>query len=165
MELNLSQGKFIPRKIYSNLGGFIFILSSDGIFKIKESLLSGNFVFGADRIEYAGQVKGSTTAHAFVLMNYINNLEFYELFAYEMIQTFQFQEFSGINYFPKPLIDKWRAKSKFYNGFCNWVYSDLNYEAMLINYFIIQGGHEKNYSSNFLENEAEFLSVGRPAGK
>lgn len=128
-------------------------------------MLSGNFVFGADRIEYAGQVTGSTTAHAYVLMNYINNLEFYELFAYEMLHTFQFQEFSGINYFPKPLIDKWRAKSKFYNGFCNWVYSDLNYEAMLINYFLIQGGHEKNYNTNFLENEAEFLSVGRPAGK
>jgi hypothetical protein len=104
---------------------------------------------------------GYTLGNSFVYRSSFNTRFQYYTFGHEMIHTFQFQEFSGVNYFFKPFTDKWEIRSANYRKITKWVNLDLNYEAMLFNYFVIQGGSNgKNYCHNFLENEAEFLTTG-----
>lgn len=153
---------FIPRLMPSALGGMIFI-AFHGELDLNTTLRSGTFTFRTPHINYAGHLVGSTTSNGFLLVDTLTSSKtFYEIFAHEMIHTFQFQEFSGVNYFMKPVTDKWKSKYPLFKKVNRWIYWDLNYELMLTNYFIIQGGYgSRTYCRNFLENEAEVLSTGR----
>jgi len=154
----------IPRFMPSTFGGMLFI-AMHGRLDLKTTLRSGTVTFRTRRISYAPNLVGSTTTNGFLFSDTLTSgTIFYDTYAHEMVHTFQFQEFSGINYFFKPLTDKWEANSPGFKKLHKWVYGDLNYEAMLLNYFIIQGGYRgRIYCHNFLENEAEFLTTGRSA--
>lgn len=164
-ELNTSPAGFTPRMMPSMLGGIILILANNSVFKFNESLRSGTLVFSAHKINYAPELTGSTPSNAFIITNNLNSYNYYELFGHEMIHTFHFQELSGINYFAKPLSDKWKKNSSRFSKLSKWIYADINYELMLLNYFLINGGHQQHYNSNFLENEAEYLSTEKSASK
>lgn len=157
---------FTPRFMPSAFGGIVFMAvngSLDGITSLK----SGTLTFRADKVNYATHLSASTASNGFLFINSLNQGHvFYDTYAHEMIHAFQFQEFSGINYFFKPLTDKWKIKSPRFEKLNRWIYGDLNFEAMLYNYFLIQKGYEDSptaYCDNYLENEAEFLSVRRSA--
>ena len=164
LEFKTGPFNFTPRIMPSALGGIIF-LASNSKFNVSETIRSGTFTFYTSVINYAPQLVASTPTNGIVHVTSLRGPIFYETYAHEMIHTFQFQEFSGVNYFFKPVSDKWKIKSNSFRKLSKWVYLDINYELMGANYFLIQGGYKKNYCNNFLENEAEFLSTGRPACK
>ncbi len=160
IELQTKHLKLRP-KIMASTFGATMILAVYGNFDYKTSLSSGVPVFRTKQIRYAPKLVGSTVTNGFLLNDSLHHSTlFYDVFAHEMIHTFQFSDFSGINYFFNPLKNKWNEKAPWYRKTNKWVYGDLNYELFLINYFLIQGGSgDKHYCNNFLENEAEYLST------
>jgi hypothetical protein len=159
---------FTPRFMPSAFGGIVF-MATNGTFDSHTSFKSGTLTFRADKVNYASHLSASTASNGFLFVNSLTQGHlFYDIYAHEMIHAFQFQEFSGINYFFKPLTEKWKLKSPRFEKASRWIYGDVNFEAMLFNYFIIQKGYMNNpatYCGNYLENEAEFLSVRRSACK
>ncbi len=156
----------LPRLMPSALGGIIF-MGYFGKFDLPTSLRSGTLTFRTDRIQYASHLVASTASNGFLFNDSLKSGSvFYDTYAHEMVHAFQFQEFSGCNNFFIPITDKWKSKSPAYKKWSKWIYGDVNYELMLFNYFIIQRGYKNNqstYCRNYLENEAEFLSVKRSA--
>ncbi len=157
---------FTPRFMPSAFGGIVF-MAANGTIDGATSLKSGTLTFRADQVNYASHLSASTASNGFLFINSLNQGHvFYDTYAHEMIHAFQFQEFSGINYFFKPLTERWKIKSPRFENLSRWIYGDVNFEVMLYNYFIIQKGYIDSptaYCDNYLENEAEFLSVRRSA--
>lgn len=164
LEFRTAARKLQPRLLPSSLAGILF-MARNGRLDLLTTLQSGTFTYRTGRIGYSPTLVGSTASNGFLLNDTLTRgLNYYDVYAHEMIHTFQFQDFSGVNYFFKPLTASWEATSKEFKSSHKWVYGDLNYEIMLLNYFIInKGSRGANYCHNFLENEAEFLSTGRPA--
>lgn len=167
MEVDISGPiSFTPRFMPSAFGGIVF-MAVNGEFDAATTLKSGTLTFRADRVNYASNLSASTASNGFLFINTLNKgHKFYDTYAHEMIHAFQFQEFSGINYFFNPLTNKWKQKSPRFKNTSRWFYGDVNFEALLVNYFIIQEGYDarpRSYCNNFLENEAEFLSIKRGA--
>jgi hypothetical protein len=159
-----SSGKVQPRIMPSNLGGTV-LLALNGEVDPITSLRSGTLTFRTEKIRYAPYLSGSTTGNCFILHDSLKGRPFYRIYPHEMIHTYQFQDFSGVNSFFNPLSDKWKKNKPAFNSLSKWVYLDLNYELFLLDYFILQGGVHKGYKTNFLENEAEYLSVGLSANR
>lgn len=157
---------FTPRFMPSAFGGIVF-MGVNGEFDGATTLKSGTLTFRADQVNYASNLSASTASNGFLFINTLNKgHKFYDTYAHEMVHAFQFQEFSGINYFFNPFTNKWKDKSTRFKNTSRWFYGDVNFEAMLINYFIIHKGYDDSpdaYCDNFLENEAEFLSMKRSA--
>lgn len=153
-----------PRIMPSAFCGTVFLMFN-GKFDLNTTLKSGTPVFRTQQIAYSPRFLASTPTNGFLFRDSLRSSQtFYEVFAHEMVHAFQFMDYNGSNYFFKPLTDKWKNNSPWFNKWSKWIYGDLNYEVMAINYFLIQKGHKKvDYCSNFLENEAETLSTGRPA--
>lgn len=164
LELETSKLRFRPRVMASTFIGTVF-LATQGRFDARTSLASGTPTFRTKSISYAPKLNGSTLTNGFLLNDTLRgNLFFYDIYAHEMIHTFQFRELAGINQFFNPLKTKWKERSGWYAKLSPWIYGDLNYELYGINYFFINGGPEgKHYCRNFLENEAEYLSTERSA--
>ncbi len=154
-----------PRFMPSTFGGIVFMAVNSNRFDLNTSLRSGSVTFRTNRIRYAPTLMASTSSNGFLFVDTLNNSQhFYDTYAHEMVHAFQFQEFSGVNNYFIPLSDKWKTNSTTFRKISKWIYFDLNYELMLGNYFIVQGGFRGQlYCRNYLENEAEFLSVGRSA--
>jgi hypothetical protein len=167
IRLEFKTGPFTltPRFMPSTFGGLLFMTLNSTSFDYKTSLRSGTFTFYTDKIRYEPRLVGSTASNGFLFTDTLHSGKiFYDVYAHEMIHAFQFQEFSGINHFFDPLSNKLQEKYPFYKKLNKWIYIDASYEAMLVNYFIInQGPKGKLYCRNYLENEAEFLSVRRCA--
>lgn len=165
VEYDVEQGSVLPRFMPSMFGGYVFILAHGGRFDALTSLRSGALTFRAREISYSPNLVASTTTNGFLFVNSLRSGPvFYETYAHEMVHSFQFQEFSGVNYFFKPLTDKWKERSPAFAKISRYVYGDLNYEMMLLNYFVAQRGYKgQHYCHNLLENEAEFLTTGRSA--
>lgn len=163
-EFNAERKLFTPRFMPSSFGGILF-MAFNGRVDGKTSLKSGTLTFRTKEIAYSPTLVGSTASNGFLLNDTLRRgMVYYDVYAHEMNHAFQFQDFSGINYFFNPLSTKWKEKYAWFRKSSKWIYGDLNYEAMLINYFIINRGSRGNfYCHNYLENEAEFLSVGRKA--
>ena len=157
---------FTPRFMPSAFGGIVF-MAVNGEFDGITTLKSGTLTFRADHVNYASNLSASTASNGFLFINTLNKGQlFYNTYAHEMVHAFQFQEFSGTNYFFNPVTDRWKNKSPRFKNTSRWFYGDLNFETMLLNYFIIQKGYKNDpdsYCKNYLENEAEFLSVHRCA--
>lgn len=164
LELETTRLKFRPRVMASTFIGTVF-LATQGRFDARTSLASGTPTFRTRSISYAPKLNGSTITNGFLLNDTLRtNLFFYDIYAHEMVHTFQFRELAGINQFFNPLKTKWQERSTWYAKLSPWIYGDLNYELYGINYFFINGGPEgKHYCRNFLENEAEYLSTERNA--
>lgn len=163
LEYDVDNRKFQPRIMPSSLGATLF-LASNGRLDLKTTFASGTLTFRTRRISYQPTLVGSTVTNAFLLSDtLVKGRTFHDLFAHEMIHSFQFAEYSGANHFFKPFTDKWETNSTIFKNVHRWVYGDLNHELMLLNYFIFQGGARRNYCKNFLENEAEILTIGRIA--
>ncbi len=163
LEFDCEAKRFHPRVMPSAFSATVF-LAANGHFDLRTSLRSGTPTFRTRTISYQPALVGSTVTNAFLLSDTLTmGRIFYDTYAHELIHSFQFGEFSGFNQFFKPLTDKWELKSGAFKKIHYWVYGDLNHELMLFNYFIIEGGSRRNYCKNFLENEAEFLTVGRGA--
>ncbi|HEY1038895.1 MAG TPA: hypothetical protein VGF30_05785 [Bacteroidia bacterium] len=152
-----------PRFMPSTFGGTVF-MAIHGKLDAKTSLRSGTLTFRTPSIRYSPNFVASTPTNGILFTDTLRaGSTFYYVYGHEMIHTFQFQEFSACNYFLKPVTNKWENNPKF-KKLHKWIYGDLNYEVMLVNYFIIQKGHKRiDYCKNFLENEAESLSTNRPA--
>lgn len=148
----------------SSFVGILFI-SFHGEFDFRTTLMSGTYTFRTGRINYADRLTGSTTSNGFILTDTLTRSKsFHDIYAHEMIHTFQFQHFSGVNYFFDPFKERMSKKYPLFAKISKLVYFDLNYQAMLLNYFLIEGGYSpKRYCGNYLENEAEYLSVRRTA--
>lgn len=127
------------------------------------SLRSGTFIFKTKQIRYAPYLVGSTTGNHFVLVDTLGTGKFFhEIFAHETIHAFQFLEFSGLNSWVTRPVTKWKETYPLIRKTGKYIHGDINYFAMLFNYFLIQGGYSRTYyCRNFLENEAELLSTGR----
>lgn len=164
LEFNTVSRTFTPRIMPSTFGAVVF-MAVNGKVDGRTSLKSGTLTFRTKEIAYSPTLVGSTTGNGFLLNDTLNRtMQFHDIYAHEMNHAFQFQDLSGINYFFNPLTTKWENKYPGFKKISKWIYGDLNYEAMLINYFLVnRGSRGKFYCHNFLENEAEFLSVGRCA--
>ncbi|MCD6066244.1 MAG: hypothetical protein K0S33_1070 [Bacteroidetes bacterium] len=164
LEFHTKDMSLTPRIMPSMLVSTAF-MAVYGKMDLKRSLQSGTATFFTKGIPYSDYFVASTPSNGFMFVDTLRNGQiFYNTFAHEMIHTFQFQEFSGCNYFFKKRTDKWEEKSPRFRKLHKYIYGDLNYEIMVINYFLIHKGTEPiDYCSNFLENEAESLSTGRSA--
>ena len=163
LEYDCEERHFQPMGMPLSLSATRF-LAANGSLDVKTTMSSGTLTFRTRRISYQPKLVGSTVTNAFLLSDTLTKGRvFYDTYAHEMIHSFQFSEFSGVNHFFKPFIKKWETNSPTFKKAHRWVYGDLNHEMMLLNYFVIQGGARRNYCKNFLENEAEFLTVGRGA--
>ncbi len=164
LELDAKKRKFKPRVMASTFAATV-LLATQGKFDVKTSLASGTPVFRTKEIKYAPTLVASTVTNGILMDDTLRgNSLFFDTYAHEMVHTFQFREFAGINYFFKPLTAKWKEKATWYAKLSPWIYGDLNYELFTLNYFVIQGGSKGNkYCHNFLENEAEYLSTERKA--
>jgi len=165
LEYKTKDNSFIPRFMPSTFGGLLFMAYHSTSFDYKASLRSGTFTFYTDKIRYEPRLVGSTASNGFLFTDTLNSGKiFYDTYAHEMVHAFQFHEFSGINHFFDRPSAKLQQKYPLYKKLSKWIYIDASYEAMLVNYFIInQGPKGKLYCRNYLENEAEFLSVKRCA--
>jgi hypothetical protein len=162
-EFDCETQKIQPKVMPSALGATLF-LAVQGRFDLETSLRSGTPTFRTQKISYQPALIGSTVTSAILLSDtIIRGRAYVDLYAHEMVHNFQFEEFSGVNHFFKPFTTRWETASPVFKKIHPWVYGDVNHELMLFNYFIIQGGSKQNYCNNFLENEAEFLTVGRGA--
>lgn len=164
LEYRADKNTFLPRFMPSSFITTVF-MSIYGHPDLVTSLKAGTLTFRTKEIAYSPTLIGSTAGNGFLLNDTLRHgLLFYDVYAHEMNHSFQFQEFSGVNYFFQPLTTRWGSKSPAFKKLNKWIYGDLNYELMLINYFLInKGSRSSGYCHNFLENEAEFLSVGRKA--
>jgi hypothetical protein len=161
LEYNCEERQVLTRLKVSSFAAFLFT-ACHGRLDARTSLQSGTITFITRKIIYAPYLVGSTTGNNFLLVDTLRTRFFYEIYAHEMVHTFQFQEYSACNYYFDPWQEKLRQRSATFKKFSKWVYSDLNYEIMLGNYFLVQGGiRRRNYCTNFLENEAEVLTTGR----
>ena len=166
-ELETENGASLtPKFMPSAFGGIVF-MAVNGEFDGNTTLKSGTLTFRADQVNYVSNLSAFTASNGFIFINTLNKGHvFYDTYAHEMVHAFQFQEFSGVNYFFNPITDKWKNKSTRFKNTSRWFYGDVNFEMMLINYFLVHKGYEDSpdaYCENFLEKEAEFLSVGRDA--
>jgi hypothetical protein len=162
-EYNFAEKKFQPKLMPSAFGATLFIAINSKL-DLKTSLSSGTLTLRTSQISYQPGLTGSTVTNAILFNDTLTTGRvYYDIYAHEMVHSFQFSEFSGVNHFFKPFTNKWETNSTLYRKVHRWTYGDLNHEMMLLNYFIIQGGSRGNYCRNFLENEAEFLTVGRGA--
>lgn len=157
---------FTPRFMPSTFGGIVF-MAINSKFDYKTTLQSGTVTFRTDQFWYTSHLVASTASNGFLFIDTLKTGKvFYNTYAHEMVHAFQFQEFSGCNNFLNPLTSKWKANSPLFKKAHKWIYGDVNFELMIFNYFFIQRGYKNNaryYCGNYLENEAEFLSVGRRA--
>jgi hypothetical protein len=161
LEYNYEQRRLLPRLKVSSFAAFLFT-AYHGRLDARTSLRSGTVTFRTSKIVYAPYLVGSTTGNNFLLVDTLRTRFFYEIYAHEMVHTFQFQEYSACNYYFDPWKEKLNERSPVFKEFGKWVYGDLNYELMLGNYFLVQGGiRRRGYCDNFLENEAEVLTTGR----
>lgn len=156
---------FTPRFMPSTFGGIVFMAANSQSFDVSTSLRSGSLTFRTDRIRYAPTLMASTASNGFLFVDTLRaGPNFYSTYAHEMVHAFQFQEFSGVNTWFNPVAQKWKTNSTRFTQLSKWIYFDFNYELMLGNYFLIQGGYRgQSYCRNYLENEAEFLSAGKSA--
>jgi hypothetical protein len=163
-EFHAKEMSLQPKLMPSVFAGTVFA-ATQGKFDLNTTIKSGIPTFRTKEVSYAPQFTASTVTNGIVFSDSLRTGSlFFEIYAHEVIHTFQFQEFSGANYFLKPVTDHWKDKYPWFKKMSKWVYGDLNYEIMGINYFLIQKSHYPNdYCHNFLENEAETLSTGRPA--
>ncbi|HLP13908.1 MAG TPA: hypothetical protein VK177_18395 [Flavobacteriales bacterium] len=166
LEYQAVKARIQPRIMPSVFLGTLF-LGAHGKFDIRTSFFYGTPVFRTPSIHYAQNLYASTPTNGFLMVDTLTDKNlFSKIYAHEMIHAFQFQDFSGVNYFFQPITNKWKLKSTRFAKWSKWIYGDLNYEIMVVNYFFIQKGHKHlNYCENFLENEAETLSTGQPACK
>lgn len=163
LEYDAEVHHFQPKLKVSSFGATLF-LAIQGKWDMATSLKSGTPTFRTREISYQPKLVASTVTTGFLLTDtLLSGTIYYDTYAHEMVHSFQFVEFSGVNHFFKPITSKWETKSPVFKNIHQWLYGDLNYELMLFNYFIVQGGSRQNYCNNFLENEAEALTVGRPA--
>lgn len=164
IEFNAQNKTVLPR-IMPSMFVSTAVMACSSKLSIKRTLQSGTATFFTDGISYAPSFVASTPTNGFMFLNALSSGQgFYNVYAHEMIHTFQFQEASGINYFFKPMTDRWEQKSPRFKKLHKWIYGDLNYEIFVINYmFINRGFWRSDYCHNFLENEAESLSTNRPA--
>ncbi len=159
LEFNTGPFSVTPRFMPSAFGGVVF-LAVNGKLNVSESIHSGTLTFTTPSIRYAPTLTASTPTNGIIHKSSLTGSTYYWTYGHEIIHTFQFQEFSGINYYFKQQRDRKKLQSNSFNEWSKWIYLDLNYEAMLANYFLIQGGYQQNYHYNFLEIEAEILSTG-----
>ncbi|MBA3681093.1 MAG: hypothetical protein H0W73_07985 [Bacteroidetes bacterium] len=165
LEYKAKENSLIPRFMPSTFGGMLFMTLNSTSFDYRASLRSGTFTFYTDKIRYEPRLVGSTASNGFLFTDTLTSGKiFYDTYAHEMVHAFQFHEFSGVNHFFDPLYNTISNKHPKFKKISKWVYIDASYEAMLINYFIVnQGPKGKLYCRNYLENEAEFLSVRKHA--
>lgn len=128
----------MPRFMPSTFGGIAF-MAANGNFDYRTTLRSGTLTFRTDNFWFAPKLIASTLSNGFLITDNVkSNKLFYSTYAHEMVHVFQFQELSGCNNFFNPLSDKWKMKSPTFKKISKWVYADINYELMLVNYLIIQ---------------------------
>lgn len=164
LEFHANDFTLQPKLMPSIFAGTVFA-AAHGKFDFGTTLKSGIPTFRTKGVTYAPQFTASTVTNGILFSDSLRTgTLFFEIYAHEVIHTFQFQEFSGANYFLKPVSDHWKEKYPWFKKTSRWIYGDLNYEIMGINYFLIQKSHyPTDYCHNFLENEAETLSTGRPS--
>jgi hypothetical protein len=162
LDLYTDSWRVMPRVMPSQFGATIF-MAVFGRLDATTSLCSGTMTFRNREIGYAPYLMGSTPGNMFILVDSLyKGLLYHEIYAHEMVHAFQWLELSGFNNFFGPTKTTWESNWPKMKKWNKWVHGDLNYELMLVNYFIIQGGYRRIlYCRHFLENEAEVLSVGR----
>jgi hypothetical protein len=164
MEYSVTDGSFSPKVMPSFLAGYL-ISATLGVPDLRNSLKSGTFYFRTHKIPVPGLLTAVNFGNSILVLDSMNTGRYFHLVsAHELVHSFQFQEWSGVNSFFIPASSSLRARSPLFAKAAPWIYFDLNYELMLVNYFLVnQGFRDHGYCNNFLENEAEFLSTRRSA--
>lgn len=152
-ELN-TKNKF---KISYRIMPFAFVSTIYGFMKgkidINKSLKMGTFVFFTNKIS-SENPEGIAFANSILLLNRKNRtLSKKHILSHELLHTYQYESFSGLNAFLNKPIQNFKAKNKWFKKYHKIFYTDFNYITGGVNYLIY-----KNYESNFFEKEARFYT-------
>jgi hypothetical protein len=161
VEADLEHGTVRARLMPSAFAGFV-ILAAQARPDWKNSLASGTAVFIKSGKILSPGLSGLTAGNSIVILDTVQKIPYFRnVLAHEMVHTFQFQEWSGVNGMLLPLHKSWTEKSPRVRQLSKWIYGDINYEIMLLNYFIVQRGYSPEYYfRNYYEREAEMMSTG-----
>ena len=142
--------RLLPFALYGTVKGF-----TEGDFSLKLSLRSGTPVFKSQKIQNdLGLVADGKAIFNTVIL--LDDSDSSTVLRHEIIHTFQYENFMGINNFWKPFIPVSVKERPIYQAFSTVFYLDLNaaYNSMLITW----QNQEVGYHNNILENEAYYFA-------
>ena len=120
---------------------------TQGQLDFKTTIKTGSFVFVAKKLKSVNvkNPEGSALANSIFILRNPLSYEKKEILAHELIHTYQYESFSGINTY----LNKHKKRFAFYDKL---FYTDFNFLPKVI-YNL-----SENHESNFFENEARYYS-------
>ncbi|MUP46569.1 hypothetical protein E0K83_12555 [Gramella sp. BOM4] len=142
--------RIMPFSLGTTISGFV-----NYSFDLPESLKIGTFVFTEDIININGRsdFEGATRDNLIVLIKNSSN----SIKAHEIIHTYQYEQLSGVNMFLSPISAKLESKSKLFEFYQKYFYTDYNSLIKGILYEI-ENKNSLNYEGNFFEIEAYYFT-------
>lgn len=109
-------------------------------FDFRKSIQLGTLVFNTEFVDANGMVNGN-------LISLGPDADF-TTYRHELIHTYQYEQFSGINNYLDPVSDHLKSRSSLYNTYTKIFYTDFNLYAFWLM------GELSDYDNGFLEKEA-----------
>ena len=146
------RARFLPQSIYA-----IYYASKYGKLNAAKSLISGVFVFETSNI--FGQANSNGVSYGRAIGLDFNDPRFSnhkQLFAHELIHTFQYRDYQVLNTWLKPLEKKVKSKT-LKTIFSKFIYFDVPW---FWPFYELQGRYSsERYFKNFYEFEAQRFST------
>ena len=143
--------RIMPFAFYSAVAN-----ATEGDFNLRKSLKLGTFVFTANEIKMPNgkNASGFNRTNSIVV---VNNLKGASTEAHEIIHTYQYESFSGINSFLDRNQKNFSNHSKIYKKYSKIFYTDFN-AIFHSGLYVIETWNAKKYKDNFFEEEAFYFS-------
>jgi hypothetical protein len=138
-----------------SLGATIFGFSKYS-FDSSESLRLGTFIFRGEEIIVIGGDANFEGAVGYNVI-FLKPSSKIEIKAHELIHTYQYEQFSGINLFTNKASNKLESSSKIYNFYTKYFYTDFN--GPIFNLIsILEKESKDNYREKIFEKEAYYFT-------
>lgn len=124
-------------------------------FDASESLKLGTFVFRGEIIEIDGDANFNAAAWDNVI--FLKSDTSVQFKAHEIIHTYQYSQFSGVNRYVGKLSTKIASRSKLYNFYTKYFYTDFHVPLKRLMYDL-EKRRAENYQDNIFEKESYYFT-------
>lgn len=144
------QYRVMPFSLESAIYGFI-----NYSFDASESLKLGTIVFRGETIE----IKGNTNFNAASRDNiiFLKSSTTIPSKAHELVHTYQYEQYSGIKAYFNKVSNKLESKSKIYNFYTKYFYTDFNAPLIFL-FYQTESKRADRYEDNIFEKEAYYFT-------